>query len=328
MTDISKDSETPGCNSLLTWSEDLLSLSDLSADSGPLKVDFEHPCPSFFYGPATLSSFGASDHTAYLEERIEPSRPSNHLPFAPMVEDGTHIGVRSHSSFNNSMHRGGFRNFPNKINPSGGNSEARLKSVDQDTALTDDSRLTVATAAALERSDGNNFASLATPRTPTEHTPGSIEATDKDDLTSGSPLGTAYHGQFDGLHFARYLANTRSSTLESFRKIARIPEPPDVEVRLRPSERFLPNESKIYSISSSTEIRDNRSFQAQGESIVVARDHKNIVGTSRVVCGRKYREYPCPDCQKLFARPSTLLQHQREYLAVIQALRTSTHETR
>ncbi|CAH7671491.1 hypothetical protein PPACK8108_LOCUS6268 [Phakopsora pachyrhizi] len=31
-------------------------------------------------------------------------------------------------------------------------------------------------------------------------------------------------------------------------------------------------------------------------SVVVARDHADIVGTSRMVCGRKYREYPCPHC--------------------------------
>jgi hypothetical protein len=40
MAEISKNSGTSGCNNLLTWSEDLLKLSDLSTESGPLKVGF------------------------------------------------------------------------------------------------------------------------------------------------------------------------------------------------------------------------------------------------------------------------------------------------
>lgn len=46
-------------------------------------------------------------------------------------------------------------------------------------------------------------------------------------------------------------------------------------------------------------------------NLVYARDHSEIIGHSRTVCGRKYREYPCQFCNKLFARPSTLLQHNR-----------------
>ncbi|KAH9821826.1 hypothetical protein DFH28DRAFT_533180 [Melampsora americana] len=46
-------------------------------------------------------------------------------------------------------------------------------------------------------------------------------------------------------------------------------------------------------------------------NLVMARDHPEIIGHSRTVCGRKYREYPCQYCNKLFARPSTLVQHKR-----------------
>ncbi|KAA1079155.1 hypothetical protein PGT21_001702 [Puccinia graminis f. sp. tritici] len=357
MTEISKSAETPGCNNLLTWSEDLLNLSDLSAESGPLKVDFErvphsgssassedpfqnscppsnftsgngaithathylrysqHPCQNFLYGSATLANFGASDHTAYIEEQIEPSAHNSHLPPVPMVESRTHIGVRSHTFLNNSIYRPSFRKVSTKVKPDDGDSEGRLKNLGQNTGLTENqgslNRLTVATTSTSERLDSENFASLATPRTPTENTSGPIEVVTKNDLTPGSQLGAACHGQFNELHFPRYLGCSPSNSLESSMKMDTIPEPPDMDGGLRPSQRFLTNGSKSYSISSSTESQDKDAFHARGESIVVARDHANIIGTSRVVCGRKYREYPCPHCQKLFARPSTLMQHQR-----------------
>ncbi|KAI9615235.1 hypothetical protein H4Q26_011778 [Puccinia striiformis f. sp. tritici PST-130] len=273
MTEISKNSETSGCNSLLTWSEELLHLSDLSAESGPLKVGFERvpqsgssassedpsktchaACPDYFYGPTTLPNFSTSDHAAYIEEQITPSAHEGQLSPVSMVENRTHSSIR----------------------------------------------LTIATGG-LDRLDSKTFASLATPRTPIDNTPGTTEATEKSDVTPRSRLGAACHGQFNGLQFPRYLASPRSSNPESSREMDGIPEPPDMEVRLKPSGRVLQNESKIYPISRSVESQEKESFRARGESIVVARDHANIIGTSRVVCGRKYREYPCPNCQKLFA---------------------------
>ncbi|KAH9807476.1 hypothetical protein DFH28DRAFT_915191 [Melampsora americana] len=43
-------------------------------------------------------------------------------------------------------------------------------------------------------------------------------------------------------------------------------------------------------------------------TLVFARNHTAIIGHSRTVDGRKFREYPCQYCDKLFSRPSTLIQ--------------------
>ncbi|EGG08296.1 uncharacterized protein MELLADRAFT_105224 [Melampsora larici-populina 98AG31] len=67
-------------------------------------------------------------------------------------------------------------------------------------------------------------------------------------------------------------------------------------------EKLVLVEEDIHSITNQTQITNN---------LVYARDHAEIIGHSRTVCGRKYREYPCQFCNKLFARPSTLLQHNR-----------------
>ncbi|KAI7941238.1 hypothetical protein MJO29_013312 [Puccinia striiformis f. sp. tritici] len=356
MTEISKNSETSGCNSLLTWSEELLHLSDLSAESGPLKVGFERvpqsgssassedpfqnlcpssqfspgngatqnatqylrysqhaACPDYFYGPTTLPNFSTSDHAAYIEEQITPSAHEGQLSPVSMVENRTHVSLRTHPEIENSIYRPRFRKVSNKVKSDNESLQGGLTNGSHNTALgvnQSSIRLTIATGG-LDRLDSKTFASLATPRTPIDNTPGTTEATEKSDVTPRSRLGAACHGQFNGLQFPRYLASPRSSNPESSREMDGIPEPPDMEVRLKPSGRVLQNESKIYPISRSVESQEKESFRARGESIVVARDHANIIGTSRVVCGRKYREYPCPNCQKLFARPSTLMQHQR-----------------
>ncbi|PLW17357.1 hypothetical protein PCANC_14077 [Puccinia coronata f. sp. avenae] len=357
MAEISKNSGTSGCNNLLTWSEDLLKLSDLSTESGPLKVGFgraphsgssasseelfenpcptsrfssgngttqcqdatqyvryaQHPCHEFFYGPVSLSNLSASDHSAYIEKQIAPSTHSDHISPVPMVENRAQDSFGSQSTSENSIYRSAFRNESNEVKQDNDNADSvgRLKSVSRHTALVEDQsshRLTVATGA-LEKLESKNFASLPTPRTPVAHTRGPIEAVEKNNLTPGSQLGTPDHRQFNCQPFPSYLVSSHPQG--NSRKVDGLSETPEVEARVHPAQRILPNESNIHSISNSTESQGRPTFRGGGESIVVARDHANIIGTSRVVCGRKYREYPCPHCQKLFARPSTLMQHQR-----------------
>ncbi|KNZ59328.1 hypothetical protein VP01_1757g2 [Puccinia sorghi] len=341
MIAISKHSETSEGDNLLTWPEDLLNLSDLSTESGPLKhfllawwlrdstsrashsvssassedplqnscpssqfssgngeprnathyVRYsQHPCHDFFYGPASLSNHSVSDHAGYIEEQIEPSANSDHLSSIPIPVDRTQDSVKPHSTLDNLIYKPSFRRFSNKVKEDDENPEGRMKRVNQHAALVgDQSSLRFAVAlGASERLESINSTSLAIRRTPAEHACGSIQAGEKNDLTHRAHFATATHGQFNGLLFPRYLSS--SPSLGDTRKMDGLPENPEIKARICPSQ--LPTESKTHTISNYAENKNKSSSRARGESIVVARDHANIIGTSRVVCGRKYREYP------------------------------------
>lgn len=349
MAEITKSSAISGGDNLLAWSEHLLELADLTSAPLPIRRALQgdsdvnskdlyqgsrapayfssgsqaaqspstyqryppHLCQGSFYGQSTLAQFTAPNHVGFMEGQLKSSSDRSHDSPMPLADNGMQLRGSPNSTLENAQYSPDSRKNQNKVKLIGANLAGGLKIAKPETILTGSFHLACG-AEETSPLGKRNYSHQTGARTATEPITCPTSAGQKKNSTTRVSLleGSSYR-ESDDLIVPRYLSNLGSHTLDISKKMEKKGDVGNLQANIYTSESSLTNDRSVHATLNGTKSRENSTLPPKGESIVVARDHANIIGTSRVVCGRKYREYPCPHCQKLFARPSTLMQHQR-----------------